>query len=46
MEEEKAYPKLRSIDIFPAEVSGERVICLRDPLQLSGKVLFVPIPSL
>lgn len=45
MEEDKAYPKLREIDIFPAEVSGQRVICLRDPLQLSGKVLFLPVPA-
>jgi AmmeMemoRadiSam system protein B len=36
------YPKLRSVDLFPAEVSGERVLCLRDPEQISDKVLFIP----
>lgn len=41
---ENALPKLRNIDIFPAEVSGQRVICLRDPLHLSEKVLFIPYP--
>ena len=46
MEDGKDCPKLRNIDIFPAEVSGQRVICLRDPLNLSGKVLFVPVPDL
>lgn len=38
-------PKLRNIDAFPAEVSGQQVVCLRDPLNLSGKTLFVPIPA-
>lgn len=36
------YPKLRSVDLFPTEASGERVLCLRDPDQISEKVLFVP----
>jgi AmmeMemoRadiSam system protein B len=39
-----ALPKLRNIDMFPAEVSGQKVICLRDPLHLSEKVLFIPYP--
>jgi AmmeMemoRadiSam system protein B len=42
MEGEAPYPKMRGVDIFPAEVSGQKVICLRDPLNLSGKILFVP----
>jgi MEMO1 family protein len=45
MEEGQAYPKLRNLDIFPAEVSGQKVICLRDPLNLSGKLLFIPVPA-
>jgi len=45
MGEENLYPKMRSVDIFPAEVSGQKVICLRDPLNLSGKVLFIPYPT-
>jgi len=39
------YPRIRSVDAFPAEVSGQKVICLRDPLGLSGKVLFFPYPT-
>ena len=42
---EFTYPKLRQVDMFPAEVSGEKVICLRDPLNLSGKILFIPYPT-
>jgi len=45
MEDGKDRPKLRNIDVFPAQVSGQGVICLRDPLNLSGKVLFVPVPT-
>jgi hypothetical protein len=36
---------MRSLDIFPAEVSGQKVVCLRDPLNLSGKILFLPFPT-
>jgi AmmeMemoRadiSam system protein B len=39
------YPRIRSVEIFPAEVSGQKVICLRDPLSLSGKILFFPYPT-
>lgn len=42
MEGQEFYPKLRQVDAFPAEVSGEKVICLRDPLNLANKILFVP----
>lgn len=42
---EFTYPKLRQVDMFPAEVSGQKVICLRDPLNLSGKILFLPYPT-
>jgi AmmeMemoRadiSam system protein B len=42
MEAENVFPKLRNVDLFPAEVSGQKVICLRDPLNLSQKVLFIP----
>ena len=38
-------PKLRNIDMFPTEVSGQKVICLRDPLNLSDKVFFIPYPT-
>jgi AmmeMemoRadiSam system protein B len=46
MEAKNAFPKLRNVDLFPAEVSGQRVICLRDPLSLSQKVLFIPYSAL
>ena len=42
---EFTYPKVRQVDMFPAEVSGQKVICLRDPLNLSGKILFLPYPT-
>ena len=45
MGEEKLYHRMRGVDIFPAEVSGEKVICLRDPLNLTGKILFIPYPT-
>ncbi len=45
MGEEKLYPKMRGVDAFPAEVSGQKVVCLRDPLNLSGKILFLPYPT-
>ena len=43
-EENTPHPKLRQVEFFPAEISGQRVICIKDPLNLSGKVLFVPYP--
>ena len=38
-------PKLRNLDVFPTEVSGQKVICLRDPLNLSDRVFFIPYPT-
>ena len=38
------YPKLRSIDVFPCEASGQKVIGLRDPSRLDDKVLLVSYP--
>ncbi len=46
MEQKEFCPKLRNIDAFPAEVEGQRVICLRDPLNLAGEILFIPYPAL
>lgn len=45
MSKENFYPKLRQVDIFPTEYSGQKVVCLRDPLNLSGKILFFPYPA-
>ncbi len=39
-----AHPKLRQVDFFPAEVSNQKVICLRDPLNLTDKILSFPYP--
>lgn len=40
------YPKLRStIEIFPAEVSDQRVLCLRDTLNFTDKVVFLPMEA-
>ncbi|HEY7536116.1 MAG TPA: AmmeMemoRadiSam system protein B [Thermodesulfobacteriota bacterium] len=35
------YPKLRYVEAFPLDVHGQRLVCLRDPQNLSGKMLFV-----
>jgi len=35
------YPKLRNIDVFPLETSGQKVIGLRDPLNLSDRIVVV-----
>lgn len=40
------YPKLRYIEAFPVNVNGQRLICLRDPQNLSGKIVFVSPESL
>lgn len=45
MNKQQIYPKLRPIDVFPAEISGQKVFALRDPLNLSGKILFFPYPA-
>ncbi len=36
------YPRLRPVEAFPAQVQGEDVLCLRDPLQYSEAVVYVP----
>lgn len=35
------YPKLRYIEVIPTEIDGERIVCLRDPKNLSDKILAV-----
>ncbi len=35
------YPKLRHIEAFPTELEGQKLICLRDPENLSDQELFV-----
>ena len=41
-----ALPKLRSIEVFPVEVEGRKLICLRDPLQYATESLLVAYPAL
>lgn len=39
------YPKLRNIDIFPFESSGQRAIGLRDPAVMNDRVLVISYPA-
>ncbi len=36
------YPRLRPLEAFPAMVSGQEVLCLRDPMRFSEAVVYVP----
>lgn len=36
------FPRLRSLDVFPGQVNGDQVLCLRDPLHLTESVVSVP----
>ncbi len=38
-------PKLRAIDVFPVELDGRQLVCLRDPLQLASDALIVAAPA-
>jgi hypothetical protein len=38
------YPKLRDINAFPVQSSGQTLLCLQDPQNVSEKALFVPPP--
>ena len=38
------YPKLRNINIFPVQSSGQTLLCLQDPQNISGKALFLSPP--
>ncbi|MGA2317707.1 MAG: AmmeMemoRadiSam system protein B [Thermodesulfobacteriota bacterium] len=38
------YPKLRSINIFPVQSSGQAMLCLQDPQNISEKALFMSPP--
>ena len=40
------YPKLRYVEAFPVEAQGQKLVCLRDPQNLSGRVLFVSSEAL
>ncbi|RPJ04602.1 MAG: AmmeMemoRadiSam system protein B, partial [Deltaproteobacteria bacterium] len=36
------YPKLRPVNAFPTEMSGQPYVCLQDPRNISEKALFLP----
>ncbi len=36
------FPKLRNVNAFPVQTSGQRLLCLQDPLNISEKALFLP----
>jgi AmmeMemoRadiSam system protein B len=38
------YPKLRPINIFPAQSSGQAMLCLQDPQNISENALFLSPP--
>lgn len=40
------YPKLRNVEIFPITIEGQKLICFRDPLKISEKVIFLPRQAL
>lgn len=35
------FPRLRSVNIFPAQMSGQTLVCLQDPLNISESALFL-----
>jgi hypothetical protein len=39
------YPKLRDIDIFPFDASGQKAIGMRDPAIMSDRVLVISYPA-
>jgi hypothetical protein len=39
------YPKLRQIDIFPFDASGQKAIGLRDPAVMNDRVLVISYPA-
>ncbi len=38
------FPKLRNVNIFPVQVSGQTLICLQDPQNVSPSALFLTPP--
>ncbi len=38
------FPKLRYVEAFPVTSDGEKYVCLRDPLNMTDKTVFLPLP--
>lgn len=36
------FPQLRTLDVFPFDLNGQKVIAIRDPLYISPKMIFLP----
>jgi len=36
------FPKLRYVESFPVSSQGEKYVCLRDPLNFTDKIVFLP----
>jgi AmmeMemoRadiSam system protein B len=41
----EARPRLRRLELFPVEVDGAPMICVRDPTGLTDKIGFLPRPA-
>ena len=39
------YPRLRQIEAFPAEVHGQQVLCLRDPMHYTDSVVSISLQT-
>lgn len=39
------YPKIRNIEAFPVQDQGRDLICIRDPSNLTDKILFISRPA-
>src|SRR4030042_4069770 len=38
------YPKLRNVNVFPVQMSGQTLVCLQDPQNVSESALFLTPP--
>ena len=38
------FPKLRNVNLFPVQMSGQSLLCIQDPQNISDKALFLPPP--
>src|SRR5215813_6159988 len=38
-------PRLRALELFPVDVDGQSLICVRDPSGLTDRVGFLPRPA-
>lgn len=36
------YPRLRNVNVFPVQMSGQTLLCLQDPQNISDKAIFLP----